>query len=932
MQQENLYSINDQKSVEYSGPVFCLGKTFPDDQARREYFLSLLAEKLKDPKFRNTEGFPIGNDEDILNLSDPPYYTACPNPWVGDFILEWEAQKPVNTHEYHREPFSSDVSEGKNDPIYNAHSYHTKVPYKAIMRYIIHYTQPGDIIFDGFCGSGMTAVAAQMCGNKEAIMSLGYQVTEDGIILENQSGQNEWLPISRVGKRNTIMNDLAPAATFIAHNYNTPIDLANFNDAATKLINDLKNKHGHIYETHHEGNIYGKINYTVWSDIFLCPECQSEINFFEQTVNIETNEVKDDFNCLTCSSQLSKKKLQQKYDIIFDSEIGKSISIAKQVPVLINYSIGTKRFEKKPDADDLKKIKSCDELLQNAMHPSIPLPDGYNLKQPKKSHLFTHTHHFYTRRTLVCLNDFYSKCDGEYLRQLTFLMGSVLPKLTKLNRYMRQHGSRALVGPMANALYVPPISVENNVIDQLEFQLKKITKAFFSLEQCTLISTSSSTKTTIPDASVDYIFIDPPFGGNIMYSDMSFLRESWLRLRTNIEREAIENNIQGKELHDYKELMRLCFSEAFRILRPGRWMTVEFSNTKAAVWNVLQTSLQESGFVVASVAGLDKTRGGFHAMIGPTAVKQDLVISAYKPNGEFEERFGKKIDTEEGVWDFVSTHLKYLPVVKLQDSSLQFIPERDPRILFDQMVAYFVRKGYPVPLSSPEFQKGLLHHFVDRDGMIFLPEQVIDYDKKKLLSGDIMQSSLFVKDEVTAIDWLRQLLRNKPQSFSDINPQFMQQLGGWSKNELTLDLRELLEQNFICYDGHGDVPTQIHVYLSTNWKELRNLHSLAPALMQKAKDRWYIPDSNKAEDLEKLRERHLLREFEEYKSASKKLKVFRIEAVRLGFRKLWEKQEFAALIAVADKLPSNVLEEDPVLLMYYDQAVTLSQTDTDDEW
>lgn len=424
MQQENLYSINDQKSVEYSGPVFCLGKTFPDDQARREYFLSLLAEKLKDPKFRNTEGFPIGNDEDILNLSDPPYYTACPNPWVGDFILEWEAQKPVNTHEYHREPFSSDVSEGKNDPIYNAHSYHTKVPYKAIMRYIIHYTQPGDIIFDGFCGSGMTAVAAQMCGNKEAIMSLGYQVTEDGIILENQSGQNEWLPISRVGKRNTIMNDLAPAATFIAHNYNTPIDLANFNDAATKLINDLKNKHGHIYETHHEGNIYGKINYTVWSDIFLCPECQSEINFFEQTVNIETNEVKDDFNCLTCSSQLSKKKLQQKYDIIFDSEIGKSISIAKQVPVLINYSIGTKRFEKKPDADDLKKIKSCDELLQNAMHPSIPLPDGYNLKQPKKSHLFTHTHHFYTRRTLVCLNDFYSKCDGEYLRQLTFLMGA----------------------------------------------------------------------------------------------------------------------------------------------------------------------------------------------------------------------------------------------------------------------------------------------------------------------------------------------------------------------------------------------------------------------------------------------------------------------------------------------------------------------------
>ncbi|MDT9877526.1 DNA methyltransferase [Enterobacter cloacae] len=932
MKQNGLFSSDNMLQSKIVDPVTCLGKKFTNDQERREYFLALLAKILKDPQFRKTEGFPIGSDESILNLSDPPYYTACPNPWIGDFIAEWEAQKTAREEEYHREPFAADVSEGKNDPIYNAHSYHTKVPYKAIMRYIIHYTQPGDIIFDGFCGTGMTAVAAQMCGDKDAITALGYQVTEDGTILEKQNEMDEWVPISKMGNRNTIMNDLAPAATFIAHNYNTPIDLADFNHVAISIINKLKNKFGYLYETNHEGGVYGKINYTVWSDIFLCPECQSEINFFEQTVDIDKNEVKDEFNCLTCASLLSKKKLQQKYETTFDSEIGKPISIAKQVPVLINYSVGTKRFEKKPDEEDLDKIKSCEKLLQNALHPSIALPEGYNLKQPKKSHSFTHTHHFYTRRTLVCLNEYQSKCSGKYLQQLTFLMGSVLPKLTKLNRYMRQHGSRALVGPMANALYVPPISVENNVIDQLEFQLKKITKAFFSSEQCSIISTSSSTRTTIPDASVDYIFIDPPFGGNIMYSDMSFLRESWLRLRTNIEKEAIENNVQGKELHDYKELMRLCFSEAFRILRPGRWMTVEFSNTKAAVWNVLQTSLQESGFVVASVAGLDKTRGGFHAMIGPTAVKQDLVISAYKPNGEFEERFGEKVNTEEGVWDFVSTHLKYLPVIKFQDSSLQFIPERDPRILFDQMVAYFVRKGYPVPLSSPEFQKGLLHHFVERDGMIFLPEQVIEYDKKKLLSGDIMQSSLFVKDEVTAIDWLRQLLRNKPQSFSDINPQFMQQLAGWSKNELTLDLRELLEQNFICYDGRGDVPTQIHAYLSTNWKELRNLHSLDPALVQKAKDRWYIPDSNKIEDLEKLRERHLIKEFEEYKSANKKLKIFRIEAIRVGFKKLWEQQEFATLIAIADKLPNNVLEEDPVLLMYYDQAVTLGQVDTDDEW
>ena len=62
----------------------------------------------------------------------------------------------------------TDVSEGKNDPIYNAHSYHTKVPYKAIIPFIEHYTEPGDIVFDGFCGTGMTGVAAQMVGRLSA--------------------------------------------------------------------------------------------------------------------------------------------------------------------------------------------------------------------------------------------------------------------------------------------------------------------------------------------------------------------------------------------------------------------------------------------------------------------------------------------------------------------------------------------------------------------------------------------------------------------------------------------------------------------------------------------------------------------------------------------------------------------------------------------
>lgn len=164
MEPNNLFHHDFQKE-----PVTCLGMTFDSEDARREYFRKELRKKL--PELKQIEGFPIGDDDDIINLSDPPYYTACPNPWLNDFIEEWEKEKNVLEKEGKRkasndivEPYAYGVKQGKNSAIYNANSYHTKVPYEVIMRYILHYTQPGDVILDGFAGTGMTGVAAAACG------------------------------------------------------------------------------------------------------------------------------------------------------------------------------------------------------------------------------------------------------------------------------------------------------------------------------------------------------------------------------------------------------------------------------------------------------------------------------------------------------------------------------------------------------------------------------------------------------------------------------------------------------------------------------------------------------------------------------------------------------------------------------------------------
>ena len=78
--------LHNQRS-QAAGTVECLGQTFASDNARREHFLKLLAEKLQDPAFRKQEGFPQGTDEAILAMSDPPYYTACPNPWLAEWSV-----------------------------------------------------------------------------------------------------------------------------------------------------------------------------------------------------------------------------------------------------------------------------------------------------------------------------------------------------------------------------------------------------------------------------------------------------------------------------------------------------------------------------------------------------------------------------------------------------------------------------------------------------------------------------------------------------------------------------------------------------------------------------------------------------------------------------------------------------------------------------
>ena len=858
--------------------LICLSKEFTSEEERREYFRNELRSKL--PELKKIDGFPIGDDEDIINLSDPPYYTACPNPWLNDFITEWKKEKiPGRKNEFHvEEPYATDVSEGKNNPIYNAHSYHTKVPHPAIIRYILHYTQPGDIILDGFAGTGMTGVAAHICENPDS--ELKYLIEKE---FANQDIQKlSW------GKRHAICGDLSPIASFIAANYNIETDIEQFELEANTILEKLDNELGWMLKTYHaDTNKECVINYTVWSDVFICNNCNSDIIFYDVAVNPSDGTVNEVFLCTTCKSEVTKRALERKWATIYDLELKENVNIQKTVPVLINYKFGKKNLNKKPDKYDIEVIEKISSMEIKDWFPTYRMMEGTEARRNERSGI-THIHQFYTKRNLIYISRFRSLCTNI---NLLLLINSQLINLSKLNRY--RPGVSFPYNPLSGTLYIGSQVSEANVSIALHNKLKRLAKAFSLIKTKQVVTTNSATDMSqIATDSIDYIFTDPPFGANISYSELNFIWECWLKLITNINKEAIENRGHGKTLLDYQELMAACFNEYFRVLQPGKWMTVEFSNTSAAVWNGIQTALQRAGFIIANVSALDKQQGSFKAVTTATAVKQDLVISCYKPSDEFENRFNSN-QSDVAVWDFVAEQLNHLPIHIKQDKSTAAIVERSPKILFDRLISFYLMRGLSVPVDAKEFQEGLKQKFVERDGMFFASEQASEYDEKKAITDGFSKLELdldIIHTEQDALRWLRYRLREKSQTRAELYTSFKKANPVSRKGEL-IDMDKVLNENFI----------------------------------QEKDGKWRTPDTNEAKDREALRTKVLLKEFDGYVTSinqprAKKLKEVRVEALRAGFKKCWENKDFTTIVTIGDMIPQNILLEDEQLLMYYDIA------------
>jgi DNA modification methylase/DNA-directed RNA polymerase subunit RPC12/RpoP len=820
-------------------------------------------------KVRDIEGFPIAKDEDIIALSDAPYYTACPNPFIKEFIEENGTPYDEETDDYHCEPFAADVSEGKYDAMYKLHPYHTKVPHQAIIKYIEHYTKAGDLILDGYCGTGMAGIAAQLSG---------------------KTPQKD--------ARSAILIDLSSAATFISGvcNYAAghSINTQHFN----KILEDANHELGWMYKTKHTeknmfGNINGDITSVFWSDVYICPHCGREFVFWDEAVDYDKGKINKKFPCPTCRSLITKGECEHAKEIIFDNELNITREFSKQVPVQINYTYGGKRYSKRPDQDDLDLLNKINIYKIKDWYPTDELPEGFNTEQPKTSHGFSRIHDFYFKRSLAYFSYIWNRCENNEERGI---VTKTLFRMTKRYALTYMSGTwGAGGGPTPGTLFIPALSKELNIGKQLESAVNAFNRIrSVKSDGDILISTQSSTMMRqINNDSIDYIFTDPPFGGNINYSELNAFWESWLKVKTNNKFESIVNETQHKDIRKYLELIQKTFFEYYRVLKPNRWITVEFHNSLNAIWNAIQTAITQAGFVIADVRVLSKGKESFKQIVSNGAVKEDLVISAYKPLNSIKKKIISEAGTEETAWAFVTQHLSNLPVVVDADHNgkIDIIPERQAYLLFDRMVAYHVVNGIPVPLDATDFYKGLDDRFLKRDDMYFLPDQVNEYDEARIkMDLEDVQMSFAVTNEKTAREWLTFQLAT-PQIYAEIQPKFMQEVKAIDKYEKIPELSDLLKENFI----------------------------------QDEKGRWYVPDIRKEGDVAKLREKNLLKEFDGYIQSKGKLKRFRSEAIRAGFSKLWKEKNYQAIVDMAERLPEQTIQEDQSLLMYYDVSLSRVQ-------
>jgi hypothetical protein len=787
------------------------------------------------------------------------------------------------TDDYERPAFAADIKEGKNDPIYNAHSYHTKVPPRSIIPYILHYTKPGDLVLDLFCGSGMTGVAAQMCTNPPADLLAQFPELKD-----------------RLGSRACVLNDLSPAACHIAYNYNTPVDVNALRQEFARIKLAVQKEFDYLYGTEHyepavglyspshpevasrlknsplatpkhtflddrEGtwelltkvevesrlgypvsdlprdekwgnlditnvaqwvSIPASIQYTIRSDVYQCAGlitveeptgkisargksagkqivtkrrvergCHKEIVLWDAAVDQVTWEVNDTFRCPHCNQIWKKLQLTRSGD--------------KPVYTAIEY-VGitekgkSKHFKsgRKVSRREHELILSLEEKTPVNHYPSAAIDPGREMmRHGLLARGLTHLNNFYSGRLLHALSIIWAKIaevsSDRERRALQFAFTAILHRCSRLNR-LRPSGAG---DPLTGTLYIGSVWRENHVLNDFIERQEIIIEIAQKLNVGgVFIRNGSATNLLdISDSSIDYIFTDPPFGSNLFYADCSMLWESWLGGQTDELHEMVvsDRRVGGpfKTLDDYTKMMTVAMREAYRVLKPGRWATIEFNNSDGAVFEAIKRAVTEAGFNIENMLLLDKTQKSFKqtkgANSGEDVVDKDVLFNLHKPAEIGRVGVSLIEDIEQQIADAVRAHLQTLPDRVKAEPAKYSDDHRTTSTINSMLMNTLIPRGVSVERLNLPFIERVCGRYFRKIGM------------RWYLRGEVIGQSgwlgeeVEIGDEFSAIAWLRQQIASGPKLIGELKPRWMRATGLLSSRvAATLSLDRLLMENF----------------------------------------------------------------------------------------------------------------------------------------
>ncbi len=243
----------------------------------------------------------------------------------------------------------------------------------------------------------------------------------------------------------------------------------------------------------------------MWSDVFVCNYCQGEIVFWTEAV--DEGEIKDSILCPHCAATVTKTSLDRAVITEFDQVTGQAISRARRTPVVINYSVGSNRFEKKPDDEDINLLDRIEQEPIPGWYPTRRIDKDLDLwyERDYRSLGIYSVDAFFHRRNLIMVSFFRQeimKEEGRLRGFLWFWFQSVLMSFTLFNRYLKNAYSQ-VNRILSGTLYVGAMQSEVSPWYALAGKISRLRNFTFIVEPNALVTTGSTTVLGVPDESVD---------------------------------------------------------------------------------------------------------------------------------------------------------------------------------------------------------------------------------------------------------------------------------------------------------------------------------------------------------------------------------------------------------------------------------------------